>query len=440
MSIVLTIMYFILGGLPNCLFYFHVWENLKSNNYKIDKFKKLIFLIILSLSISVVHDLISDFIRIILILVLLVIVNVIAYRNDIKESIVLGFYSLIMLMIAELLFGMVYIFIMNNSAIAMLDTRITTIIMNLIISLIAYLLYKIPILKNLYKKLYNLFSKLSNSFILIFAILILFSVNFLFLTSYYKIDIQWLILINTVISTIYLIIVFKIFSVENKFIKINAKYNTTLNSLKEYEDILDKYKIMNHENKNDLLMIRNMILKKEKDVDKYIDKLIDVKIKDDEKLMYETSIIPSGGLRAVIYSKLLIMKNKKIKNTLCVDKSVRRVDLTEYSDDFVLDLCKVISIFIDNAIETTSLTKKKEVLIELFLDSKDVFNISVSNTYKGTIDLSKIDSKGYTTKGDSHGYGLALAAELLNKHKQMKNVRKITNKIFTQTITIEKNN
>ena len=44
------------------------------------------------------------------------------------------------------------------------------------------------------------------------------------------------------------------------------KYDCTIlvNSCDKYEDILDKYKVSNHENKNQLLTIRNMISDKNK--------------------------------------------------------------------------------------------------------------------------------------------------------------------------------
>ena len=359
-------------------------------------------------------------------------------NSSFKDIILLSFTSLSILMISELIFSMLYMFFINFESINILDSKIIALFINIIISLFGFVLLLIPIVSKLYYKLENLLPKSNNLYILSFTILILFSVNFLFVASYYDIDMRVLIIVNTLISTVYLIIVFRVFNIQNKYIKISNKYNTTLTSLKEYEEILDKYKIMNHENKNDLLMIRNMILKNEKGVDKYIDKLIDIKIKDDEKSMYETSIIPSGGLRAVIYSKLLIMKDKKINSKLLVDKTVRNVDLNDYSDEFVLDLCKVISIYIDNAIEAAELAKKKEILIELFLNSEGEFNVSISNTYKGELDLSKIDFKGYTTKGSGHGYGLALANEILEKHMDMINTRKVNKTIFTQNIVLKK--
>lgn len=437
---IFDILYYIVLGFPNALFHLIAWKKMSKNNMKYNKYVCLGIIFILGFCFSLIHAFINSFVRIVLILVLLIIACRIIFENKINKILSMSFTSLIILMIGELIFSVIYIICLNSEYINVLDSRITSIIANILITVVALFVLKLPIVYKIYLKLDKLFGKIKNYYILLFSILILFSINFLFTTAYYKIDIRWLIFINTTISILYMVIIFRFFSIENKYIKMANKYNTTLTSLKEYEKILDRYKILNHENKNELLMIRNMLNKKDKAVEQYIDKMIEVKTKDDEKIMHESSVIPSGGLRAIIYSKLLIMKDKKIKNTLHVDKKVRTIDLTDYDDEFVLDLCKIVSIFIDNAIEATMLTKKKEVVIEMFLDSEDVFNISVSNTYNGFIDLAKINQKGYTTKGNGHGYGLTLASELINKHKEMKNSRKITENIFTQTITIDKDN
>jgi len=438
MNIVLNGLYYIILGAPNAFFHLLIWNKLDDKNKIKHKWIYLISISVLALVFSLIHDYVSSMLRIVLILAALVIAYLILHNKNMKQALVSSTYTLGLLMVGELLFGIIYLIINKTTALEMLDGKLTNIIMNLCISLIAYGLYNITIFKKFYEKLNKLFSKLSNGFILVFAILILFSVNFAFLTSYYKIDFKWLILINTIISAVYLIIVFKIFNVENKIIKINAKYNTTLTNLKEYEEILDKYKIMNHENKNDLLMISSMIIKKENNIDKYIDKLIDTKIKDDEKLMYETSIIPSGGLRAVIYSKLLIMKDKKISSVLHVDKKVRSVDLSDYGEEFVIDLCKIVSIYIDNAIEATLSSKNKEILVQLYLNSENKLEIAIANTFKGEVDLSKIDLKGYSTKGEGRGYGLSLAHEILGRNKNIENIRKLDKNMFTQIIIINK--
>lgn len=437
MSIV-NILYYMILGIPEMFSYLFVWNKYESKERKNKFLVNLVIFLLMSTFLSFVHYVFNGYIKAFFTLLVLITSCKILLNKNFKISIILPLFTLLLMLVAEVIFALLYMIIFNFKQLPTFESGIGVLIPTLLICFIYLILSSQNFIKYFYKKIIGLVSKINTKLLTLICILLLMTINFMFASLYYKIDLKWLVLINTVISGVYLIIVFRIFSVENKYIKMSNKYNTTLSSLKEYEEILDKYKIMNHENKNDLLMIRNMIMKKEKDVEKYIDKIIDIKIKDDEKIMYDASIIPSGGLRAVIYSKTLMMKDKKIKSELRVDKKVRQVDLSEYSEEFVLDLCRIISIYIDNAIEATLLCKNKEVFIQLFVDSKDNFNISIANTYKGSLDLSKIDDRGYTTKGNGHGYGLSLAASLLEKHKKMINVRKIDKKVFNQTIIIEK--
>ena len=245
-----------------------------------------------------------------------------------------------------------------------------------------------------------------------------------------------MLIINLILLFIYLFICFKFLRTENEYTKINDKYNNTLNSLKEYEDILDVYRISSHENKNQLLMIRNMILKKEKCISEYIDKIIDNKIKDDEKLMFDTNKIPAGGLRAVIYSKLLVMKDEKIDFDLIVDRKVRTVDLIELGESLMFDVCRVTGVFLDNAIEEVRDKNNKKIIVELFTD-EDKLCIKISNNFSGLINIEKIYDKGYTTKTKGHGYGLSLVKDIIEKNSKLINKTSIEKQLFTQLLEIK---
>ena len=226
------------------------------------------------------------------------------------------------------------------------------------------------------------------------------------------------------------------FKTQNNYIKVYDKYNTTLNSLKEYEDILDRYKISNHENKNQLLTIRNMLPKTDKKIISYIDKIIENKLKDNEKAMAEACKIPAGGLRGLIYSKILVMKNSKINYILQISKTVKTVDLINLDDSLMLDICKVIGVYIDNAIEEVKKLKRKYINIEIYLEEKDLI-ISVSNNYVGMINLDKLEEKGYTSKGKDHGYGLSLTKEIIDSNKKLSNRKVITKDSFSQILKIK---
>ena len=224
----------------------------------------------------------------------------------------------------------------------------------------------------------------------------------------------------------------------NNYLKMYSKYNNTMETLKSYEDILDKYKVANHENKNQLLMIRNMLGKKDNsEASKYIDKIVKNEYVDDENLIMETSKIPSGGLRALIYSKILYMKNNNIDFNLKVDRKIRNIEFSELRENITLDICKVIGVFLDNAIEETEKIFNGSISIELYM-LENKLNISISNLFEGAIEFDKLDEIKYTTKGQGHGYGLVLVKEIISRNSMLENVRMINDNVFTQILKIDK--
>lgn len=235
---------------------------------------------------------------------------------------------------------------------------------------------------------------------------------------------------------VYLVFVVKSIKIRNNYLSMHMKYNNTLETLKSYEDILDKYKVSNHENKNQLLMIRNMLKKDTKNaVCKYIDEIVDNQYKDDESLNMETSKIPSGGLRALIYSKLLYMKNNNINFDLKVDRKIRNVQLTDLNQSLILDICKIVGVFLDNSIEEVKKINNGVVSIEIYL-LDDKLNVSIANNFEGVVELDKVDELKYTTKGENHGYGLSLVKEIINKNSELENVRMINDDVFIQILKI----
>ncbi|MCI8545594.1 MAG: GHKL domain-containing protein, partial [Bacilli bacterium] len=222
----------------------------------------------------------------------------------------------------------------------------------------------------------------------------------------------------------------------NNYLKVFDKYNTTLSNLKEYEDILNQYRVSNHENKNQLLTIRNMVKNKEKNITDYIDKIVENQLKDNEHLMGQTTVIPEGGLRGLVYSKMLLMKEQNIDFDLSVDKAIRTVQLIGLGDNTVLDICKIIGVFLDNAIEAVSSLNEKFIDLEMSIENKKLY-ISVSNNYEGTIPMEEIENHGYTTKGEGHGYGLSLVKKLVDENPLLKNEKGVSSEEFMQRLIVD---
>ena len=227
------------------------------------------------------------------------------------------------------------------------------------------------------------------------------------------------------------------FKVMNEYEETKKRYSGVEKSLIEYEDMIDKYRVNNHENKNQLLLIQNMIKHKDKNVSEYIDNLVGNVYMTNEKIMMDISKIPAGGLRATIHAKLNIMDDKKIKYILDIDRKLRVLDIEAMNSDVKLKVCNILSIFIDNAIdEVENHEKERTVNISMYMeDEKIVFEIT--NRFKNNFDPSKMFDKKYTTKENGHGYGLSLAKELIESEDVLSNHYRIEDDLFTQVLEIK---
>lgn len=241
-----------------------------------------------------------------------------------------------------------------------------------------------------------------------------------------------------VMITIYTIAIIMTINEFNQKNRIQSEYDILLKNLNEYENLLDLQRVTNHENKNQLLVIKGMVDKGESNTSEYINSIIDTQYKDNDAIIYKTNRIPSGGLRGLIYYKILTMKEKRINSNLDVDRSLNELDFDNIPIKTNQELCKIVGVFLDNAIQAVSELKKKEIDIYLKYENDELY-IKVSNNYSGVIELDKIDNSGYTTKGKGHGYGLSLVKGIIRENDCFKNDREIHGKMFSQIIRLKIN-
>ncbi len=394
----------------------------------------LIPLIYLSIVFNYMYN--NQFIRILTISILLGIFFKILFKEKTNRALICSIVLHLIYMISEIIFALIITFVFDMSSNDIMNTQFGTVLANFIISFLSIILANIKYVKIFYNFFVQITNKVKNTQIIAAAIFISAVANILAMINYYKVQFGYLLIFNAFMTLGCFGIVLYSLKTKNSYIEVNNKYSTTLNSLKEYEDILNKYRVSNHENKNQLLTIRNMLPKEDKKIISYIDKILDNKHKDNDKAMRKTAVIPAGGLRGLIYSKILVMDERKIHYDLDFSSSIKTVDLINNIDEStMLDICTVIGVYVDNAIDEVTNLEEKNICIEMYLDEKDLI-IAISNNYGHTIDISKLEEKGYTTKDNGHGYGLPLTREIINNNSRLQNEKRISKEIFTQILKI----
>ena len=143
--------------------------------------------------------------------------------------------------------------------------------------------------------------------------------------------------------------------------------------------------------------------------------------------------ICNPALEKLIENKLTLAKQKDINVKLESKTNLRNLKIDTY------DLCKIIGILLDNAIEAADKSKDKEINIKIF-ETKKVRkkNIYIENSYEGVVDLTKLYSKGYTSKTyeeGNHGLGLWSVKKIVQANEEIHMVTKVKDR-FCQQIDI----
>lgn len=414
---------------------FYIWNNW--SEIKLNwKEKRVWMILILTTLISIFNYFnTNQLIKTIIITLIFIIVYKFLFRVQLRQSIAGPLISQILYFTIETIFIIVMISIFGNSVQDFVSNYFGSFVANTTISIGVLFVSKLKIIKKLYNFFESIILKLDETIVIFLSIMVVFLFNIFTLNALAILSPEMLMIISLSISIISFVLICMFFKAKDDYYKMNDKYNSSLESLKELENALTNHRIDNHENRNHLMTIRNMTTSKK--IIKFIDTILDNKLKDDKNISKETDIIPAGGLRGLVYSKLLLMNSKEIEYELDVASSVRLVDILDYGNDTMLDICKIVGIFLDNAIEEVETIEDKYIVIEMYLE-EDVLTITITNTFDNTKCKDNIYKAGISTKGGNHGYGLSLVKKLVHNNKKLKTYHEINDSEFTQVLKIYK--
>jgi hypothetical protein len=74
------------------------------------------------------------------------------------------------------------------------------------------------------------------------------------------------------------------------------------------------------------------------------------------------------------------VQQKNIKYTLNISNNISTVDLINIDDNLLLDICKIIGVYLDNSIEAVTELEDKYVSLEMYMQDSNLV-ISISNNY-----------------------------------------------------------
>lgn len=268
-------------------------------------------------------------------------------------------------------------------------------------------------------------------------ICIFFSVICLFLLFYYiyfqqkPINALIICLILTVCYTSLPLILFK---EKNDKFKLQVEHNMTVQNLNSSEKKLDDQRMKNHENSNNLTAIRGMINPENREAIEFIDSLSEGRRDENKTIAEKVNVIPYGNLRELMYQKITWMDQEKYHYNVEISKEIKQLNTISIKN--MKDVCTIVGVLLDNAIQAAQTSKKKQIGIYVY-KKQDYFIIQISNNFSGNLEIDKLEKKGYTTKGKGHGYGLSLVKEIIESNENITNEKTFNGDIFSQIIKIK---
>lgn len=132
-------------------------------------------------------------------------------------------------------------------------------------------------------------------------------------------------------------------------------------------------------------------------------------------------------IKGLLYTKIIVANAKGIKVSVKIPYPVTHVSMD------IIDLVRILGIFLDNAIEASENLEEKKM--DIVIIQKDTVSIIIANTCPDlTIPISSINEMGVSSKGENRGYGLYNVSKLLQKYPKVRLYTNYGSNYFEQTL------
>lgn len=199
--------------------------------------------------------------------------------------------------------------------------------------------------------------------------------------------------------------------------------------------LVSNYRSKVHENQNQLIIIKSMIKGKKKDLEKYINNLLDEDEKVNNKWINDLKSVPLIGIKNFINYKLNEIEKTGAIIEIYISQELEKIISSKIDMYYINKFYTIIGVLLDNIIDASKESEEKLVSLNVYMQNNTT-NIELANTFKNEIDIDKINDYGYTTKGENHGTGLYIVNKIIKNSKKFELETFINNKFFVQHLQI----
>lgn len=400
-----------LSILFNLYVFVRVYSIMSFKKIKIKPFHICLILLLAMIQFVSVNIILDSYLKFIISFSIVFVLFYFYFKEPLREILFKTIIVYLVLFVCDFIIFGIFLFIDINSNLFLDYMSLIRALSTFLISISMLLIFLFKPSRKLVNKLLNYFTKKINNLMLFLSILTFAVFYFLTHLNAGILNIEvflFSILLMIILVLFCIIMIYQYF--KNK--KNEEEQTTLLSLMKEYEILLDKDKINRHEMLNNLIIIKSFKKKNTKEFEDTLDEIISEYQENKSKLYSNLYKLPPG-LKGIIYYKLNEIKNNNINMELLIS-TIEEERFNNLDSKIYYNVCKILGIILDNAIEASKETKDKRLLIDVY-NEEDSLIIYIENDYINKVELNNIYKKGFSTKGKNRGYGLYVVNKIVSK-------------------------
>ncbi|MFI3836992.1 sensor histidine kinase [Streptococcus equinus] len=140
--------------------------------------------------------------------------------------------------------------------------------------------------------------------------------------------------------------------------------------------------------------------------------------------------ISDSAVKSLMSAKFLEAENRSIEISLEVSELMKNPAIP------LISYIRILSILFDNAIEAALESENPKIAVANFYQDGDFVFIIENSTKEKSVDLSKIFQRGYSTKGENRGLGLATLVDFQDDYENLSVETSSLDYKFTQVVRV----
>lgn len=392
-----------------------------------------LLVVILSLIVFVVNYYIVFKYRIIFFCLAMVIFYKLVYKDKLSDVIIKTLSIYLVVFIVDFLVSLLLIIIFNGGVVDVSYVNYVKAFSTFLVSMCLFLIFTYTKINNLIIKLSKLIKNKNEIFSFILLLMGFVVISIITYNNASDLKMKNFIPSLCVILFILIISIAMIYQYfKNKTAEKEQKQ--LLELMEEYENLLETGRENRHEMLNNLIVLKT---EKNKASEKYEEILDDIirQYQSKKSTNYSSLYKLPSGIKGIVYYKMANIKDNEITFTSVISEEMYKL-FDEMDTKLYYKVCKITGILIDNAIEASTMSDDKLLLVDIYKEN-NLINIYIENTFEGTIDINLINKKGFSTKGKNRGLGLHIVSTILRENDNLSLEQRVVNNKFVSILKIK---